>query len=407
MGVKKKFRSGFVVFLGMILAVLVFSSPSFAVEPKAGDVIDSSNVEQYQDFMPSFMARWIKDGWGFEKPVVLHVREPNPWPITKRFAEATNNNVGKVKLTADGLLEGCGEVGLPFPDPKEPGLALKIMWNLYYRDSPDDWSLPTTFKSFTRRKGGTVNHSDSIYDAIRFAGRTYVEPFPELPNPRRLRQATLSNSKTPPNKDMATLTWRYKEPLKYDDMWTYVPTLRRTIRMVSSERANPIRGLPLTWDEIFCFDGKIPQFTYKLLREQKVLLLANQKKTCDDLPKGFEIHPVVFGEDEPYELVDTYVIELKSKNPRYPTSNWHLWVKKQNFGGVYAEIYNKSGQFWKGYNQSFQVRPLGNTGEMFPISICSGVCDFITQYWYFSWTGSLDMDTGIDPKRFDPGSIGM
>ncbi|MFO7963668.1 MAG: DUF1329 domain-containing protein [Desulfobacterales bacterium] len=406
MGVKRRRLNSFRCSVGLIALILVFSVPALAEEPKAGDVVDSSNIEQYSDYLPSFLARFVKDGWGFEKPVVIHVTNPKPWPITKRFAEATKNNIGKVTLTSDGLLEDYEEIGLPFPNPQEPDLALKIMWNRYYKDLPDDWSLPVSFKSYTRRKGGAVNYSDSIYDALQFSGRTYVEPYPVLPNPHGLRQATLSNSLTPPNKDMATLTWRYVEPLKMDDMWTYVPTLRRTLRMVSSERANPIRGLPLTWDELFGFDGKVPQFTYKLLREQKILVLADQNKTGDDIPPGYEIHPVLFGEDEPYQVMDTYVVSINSKDPRYPNSDWHLWVSKRNYAGIYAETYNRRGEFWKGYFQSFQVRPLGDTGEQFPISICSGVCDFITQYWYFSWTGELNMNTGLNPIQFDPGSLG-
>ena len=87
-----------------------------------------------------------------------------------------------------------------------------------------------------------------------------LEPIPEHDNPKQLLYANKLNSRTPPNKDMATLTWRYKDPTKFDDMWTYVPTLRRTLRLVSSERANPIRGTPYTWDDIFGFDGKIPTF---------------------------------------------------------------------------------------------------------------------------------------------------
>jgi len=211
---------------------------------------------------------------------------------------------------------------------------------------------------------------------------------------------------TPPAKDIVSLTWRYKDPLRYDDMWTYVPTLRRTLRMVSSERANPIQGTPLTWDEIFCFDGKIPQFTYKLLGEKTVLSLANQNKTADDIPgDGIYRHPIIYGPDEPFELVDTYLIEIKSKNPRYPTSLWHLWVKKKHFGGVYAEMYNKRGDFWKAYNHTFQVRPLGNTGEEFPISLCSGITDFITETWILTFNGKLDMNTGLSPYEFDPGSL--
>ena len=31
-------------------------------EPKAGDVINNTNIEQYKDYLPPFMAQMVKDG---------------------------------------------------------------------------------------------------------------------------------------------------------------------------------------------------------------------------------------------------------------------------------------------------------------------------------------------------------
>ena len=406
---KKMKQKRFVLMTALILGgFLMIPGAVLAAEPKAGDVIDSSNIDQYKEYLPSFMARWVKDGWGgFEEPVVINVKEPEEWPITDAFRKASEANKGKVKLTAEGLMEGYSGVGAPFPDPKEPNKALKIMWNQFYKDLPDDWSVPYSYLTFNKRKDGPVTMTDSVFDNLKFSGRTLVDPLPALHNPKNLFWASIIDSKTPPHKDMSTLTWRYNDPLKRDDMWTYVPTLRRTLRMVSSERANPMRGSASTWDEIWGFDGRVPEFTYKLLKKEKVLMVANMNTTADKLPNSMYYHPVLFGPNDSYEVVDAYVIGITSKDPRYPNSRWDFWVRDRHWGGIYAEIYDKRGEFWKGNATSFKVRPLGDsTTDFYPLRLCGGMTDFKTRFWSISFVGELNTNIGLDPKLFQPGGLG-
>jgi hypothetical protein len=399
----------------LVLALVLFmglffegAGTAIAAEPKAGDVINSSNIDQYKDYFPSFMTRYIQDGWGFEAPVVITVKKREEVPWTRAFMEATKRNAPTTRLTADGLLEGFDGIGVPFMEPKEPDLALKIMWNHYYAEAPDDWIIPGRFLSFAKRKGGSVATADTTYDALKFFGRTSIDPKPELPNPRGLRWVSILNFSTPPLKDIATLIWSYKDPNKYDDMWTYVPVLRRAIRMVSSERANPIHGSPYTWDDGGGFSGRIVLFTYKYLGDQKVLALMNQKLTADNIDAGYEFHAVLH-KGEAYELVDCYVVEIRSKDPRYPTSRKPVWVIKRNFGITYSEIFDRQGNFWKGYYNCFQKRML-KTGpgqeDPFAIISASGMTDFKTEYYAANIVGDLEMNIGLTPEKFDPSLLG-
>ncbi len=406
---QKKRQKRFVLALAMVMGLcFAAAGTAIAAEPKAGDVINSGNIAQYKDYFPSFMARYIQDGWGFETPVVITVKAREEVPMTQAFQEATKKNAATTKLTAEGLLEGFSEIGMPFIDPKEPDLGTKVMWNQFYKELPDDWTIPKRYLSFSKRKGGTVAVADSTYDQLKFMGRTGIDPKPELKNPKGLMYANILNSSTPPNKDMATLSWRYRDAKKYDDMWTYVPTLRRTLRMVSSERANPIRGTPYTWDDIFGFDGKINLFTFKYLGDQKVLSLQNQKLTAEEVGSSYVFHPVLF-QGEAYEVVDCYMIEIRPKDPRYPSAHKTTWVSKQNFKVCYTEIFDKQDEFWKGYYNCAQRKML-KTGEgkeeAYPITSASGMSDFKTQYYTATITGNLIMNGGITPDKFDPGVLG-
>ena len=234
-----------VLALFMIGWVLIFTGTVTAAEPKAGDTIDAKNVDQYKDYLPMFMQRYIKDGWEIAAPMIIKVKAPEFVNFTKGYLEASRENMKTCKLTSEGLLEGYNGQGCPFLEPAEPDKGMKIMWNQFYKNFPDDWIVPYSFLAVAKRKGGKVMMGDSTYEQILFTNRTQLEPIPELTdNPNQLYYANKGNSRTPPNKDLCTLTWRYKDPMKYDDMWTYVPSLRRTIRLISSERSNPIQGTP-------------------------------------------------------------------------------------------------------------------------------------------------------------------
>jgi hypothetical protein len=392
--------------LGLFLAI-----PGFAVgaEVKPGDVINSSNIDQYESYFPMFMKRYVKDGWGFEKPVVIKVREREHVPLTKEYEKASIANQKTCKLTSEGLLEGYSGQGMPFYDPKEPNLAIKCMWNQFYKPYPDSWLIPTSYLNVQKRKGAPrPSISDNTYEQVLFSNRTMKEPVPEMANPKQLYYSSKLSSQTPPNKDMITLTWRYKDPLKYDDMWTYVPTLRRTLRLVSSERANPIRGSPYTWDDIFGFDGKIPLFTYEFVGEQTVLCLNNGTLKAETVDrKNYPWHPVTHDNEE-FETTDTWVIDITAKDPRYPQSKKTAWIDKNRYWCIYAQMYDKKGDFWKGFWNASQSRPLISPygEEAYRIQCGSGISDFKTFFWVVTVTGELEMNIGPDPSLFQPGALG-
>ena len=409
----KKTEVKWCVLLTALIVGIMLLIPSMvtAAEPKGGDVIDAGNVDQYKDYLPMYMQRFIKDGWGQWEPVVLHVDEKKPatgW--TKEFAEASKKNKETCKLRDDDLIEGYNGQGAPFMDPEDPKKATKIMWNSYYKIYPDDWMTPDNYLSMGQRKGGRVTFADTKYEQIMMSNRTMREPIPELvPNPDKLYYANKGNSRTPPSKDMATLTWRYQDTTLYDDMWMYVPTLRRTIRLVSSERSNPIQGTPLTYDDIFGFDGKIPFFTYELVGEQTVLSLLNQKfdpyKDVEDR-NTYPFHPVLHY-NEKFGLIDCYVIEIKSKDPRYPYSVKTVWVDKVRFWVMYSQIYDKNGEFWKAFWNGAQTRIVKTTHGEEPLAIqsSSGIIDFKTGNYYGSRTAWLDMNCGVEKEYFRPETL--
>jgi len=401
------FKRKSLIFLCMaVMSVLFFGGPSFGSEPKPGDVINSSNIEQYKDYFPLIMQGFIKDGWGIVTPAVIHIGNFTKVDMPATYNEATKKNITTVTLNADGTINGL-VAGMPFPDPAEPNKALKIMWNHYYRWRSDGYSYNDGYYYTSQRKGGSVSSTQSQIDMLFFSHRTAVDPKPILPNAHDLFSALWLNTRTGVNKDMVTLAWRYNDPTKFDDMWTYIPTLRRTIRMVSSERANPVRGTPFTWDDFYGFDGRVMDFTPTLVGEPKIVALMNQKTKCikgTPYATGYT-HPVVSGPSDPLELRDMYCIDVVPKNPRHPESKKTLWIEKNIFHVMYSHVYDKQGNLWKGQitgvlnYATAQGQPAWTQAE-------DSFTDLKNAFWSNNLLDTVTADGPMNMNRFDPAAIG-
>jgi hypothetical protein len=403
---KRKHGKRILLLIGLVSMGIIFPSWGWSAQPNPGDVIDASNIDQYKDFFPSIMQRFIKDGWGLESPVAVHVKGRDENLPPKIFREMSSANKEKVGLNNDSSLSGYVS-GTPFPDPKEPGQATKVMWNLYYRWRGDQFYYPDGYWTTLKRKSGTVSHANTEIEMLFYTHRNSVDPVPSLENAKGLYSALTLNSNTPPNKDMVTLSWRYEDPNKSDDMWTYIPTLRRTLRLMSSERANPVRGTPYTWDDFYGFDGKIMDYNNTIVGKKPMLGLMNQQTLCvpgTKYEQGYD-HPVLAGASDPYELRDVYVVEVSSKNPRNPEMKKTLFVSNDIWYPIYTMVYDKQGNLWKGMVNGFRKinTPQGDTG---PWCSVSSFTDFKTGFWTQNLLNKICTNCEMDYNRFNPGALG-
>ena len=398
------------ILLTLLFLALSLMLPAnlLAAEPKPGDVINASNVDQYEEYFPSFIVKFIK-GVDFARPVVIKVREHESYQNPKGYEEWTEKNRGKLTIDSEGNIQGEYHAGAPFPDPKEPNLAQKVIWNFYYRWRSDQWSFHRPgWVAYSQRKGGTIFWGSGVQHYVYFTNRVSVNPKPERPNPHGLFFGFVQYVMDGVSREMDILIWRYHDPKKQDDMWTYVPSLRRTIRMVSSERANPVRGTAACWDDYYGFDGKINEFTYKYLGKETNLCLMHQELIPAKGDKYFNYfdHPVL--DADPWELWDHHVIEIKAKDPRYPESKRILWSTVGLYHATAAETYDKRDEFWKGLFQSYKPNKT-ELGEIGPWMKCQGYSDFRTSYWT-GVIGRKDIDyinaEEIDPNLLEPGMMG-
>src|SRR5437764_1798784 len=155
-----------------------------------GDKITDQNMDKVKDLISPGMEWCIKRGF----PMTIVAPRRSEWP--RAYKEATEKYSAQVKLAPDGLSVQNFIAGQPFPDldPKDPQIALKIMWDYEYKFNPtDDLDL----RNFDADTGAVADHGPMsierhfLLDHLRsqfWTGRLYVDPKPEQPTPNAYRR---------------------------------------------------------------------------------------------------------------------------------------------------------------------------------------------------------------------------
>ncbi len=129
-------------------------------------------------------------------------------------------------------------------------------------------------------------------------------------------------------KGLATLTWNYMSPSRDQDVWLWLPSLRKIRKVSAGQADDSFMGGDLTTEEITT--RRFSDETYKLIGEENF--------------KGYTsvFDGKVYHKDEP-----CYVIECYPKRKPWYYSKRVAYVSK-NFGGnMLDEIYDPNGKLYR------------------------------------------------------------
>jgi len=116
-------------------------------------------------------------------------------------------------------------------------------------------------------------------------------------------------------KNTSFMTWSYGNSSKADDMWIYLPALKKVKRISSESKSNYFMGSDFTYDDM---GNRLPKDdTHKIIGEEKIN-----------------------GED-------CYVVESTPKNPDYFYSRTVSWIVKGEWIGMKKEFYDQDGELLK------------------------------------------------------------
>jgi hypothetical protein len=359
--------------LATVLAVLCATPPTM----RAADApvrIDKDNVGGYQALLPQPVFDRVRAGQ-YVLPLVAVDPQRFRANYTERFWQASAANKGKYGIDAEtgGLTDAAtGKIpqrffGLPFPDVQtsDPQAGAKVVHNYRARRMQMDGDFHT-FELSDVMQSGEVLRTVKIMLSHRYYIGTTAPPPQSLPDNTESRQ--LGAALAPKDLEgVGVLTWRFNDWTTWDQVWAYLPTIRRVRRVRSSIRGERVPGFEVQGDDADCYDNKTSYFVWKLIDEGEVIgpigsadpyarTLQDEGPTRRfmELPYNkavFETPGATgagwFTLDNVYIKRPAWIVEGTPRDPYYEAGKIVLYVDRDLYHGYYKLSFNKAGELYR------------------------------------------------------------
>ena len=326
----------------------------------------AENVDEIKDLLPLPFYNMVKDPdfWG---PIRINVTPYKKyWTDDKSHPlyahqEATKKHGGQARIAENGDLVNW-TAGTPFPEPKN---GLEVIFNANKRFRGDDrWQ--SAIMHVTNKKG---QHKERISSALFlfFKGRLILDPKPDLPNPYGIEFIHSFGYTDPYDmRGVIPMYRRYVSQSKDDDMWMYLPTIRRVRRMSTAQRHDPLAGdVDWTWDDWEGFGGKSGYYSWTLVERKEMLMPRMVGMKC-----SWNRTMRCMGPDSFYQKMNVYIID-GVPGPKFPNaiySKIRNYVDPETWAMLYSECYDMKGRLWKfskwdnGHDRGWYPNPTNMTG---------------------------------------------
>jgi Protein of unknown function (DUF1329) len=349
-----------------------------------GTVINMQNWQQYKAFMPDgvqvlFQGKYF---WKFPPDFKMVVGPTHDLPLPAEYLKNTEKYSKQVKIIdlPNGGHSVAGYVaGIPFPNPEEPMKGYKILANVWWDYIPH---LQCGYDKFVLVDRFNSTHEETVLQVYRRTGHM-SDPGQPIDDPRTPGiefTEYLSVLAPEQSKYVAQLSIYYTDPKKTEDLFLFVPALRRSLRLSAAARCSPTVGTDFTQDDArnSNYNGGITRFQAKWLRDGKFLSLQSPDLTkTGDLSQFYR--PVFFPMPSvgSWEVRDMYVIDIRripSERVGYCYGKKIMYVDKQLNSGIWTEAYDEPMRLWKIlYSFTFtqkipQIGVIGATNEWLSVA---------------------------------------
>ena len=137
-------------------------------------------------------------------------------------------------------------------------------------------------------------------------------------------------------KGLSVLSWTYQDPERDQDVWLWLPSLRKVRRVSQSEEDDTFMGSEWTTEEVST--RKWEDETYTKL---------------DD--KTFEGYTSIFNNNTYHKGAACYVIEAKPTRKDWYYSKRIAWLDKRYGGLIFDEVYDNAGRRWKVFLKQYGI----------------------------------------------------
>jgi Protein of unknown function (DUF1329) len=324
-----------------------------------GTRITIENWRQYSQFMPDGMQALFEGKYFWKMPVDVEL-DLGPTvihPLPKRYLEATEQGSTRTKLISmpDGRLNIEGyQGGLPFPDPAEPHIGWKILADFWFRyfphlvvNGPDNLGFSCGLDSYR-----SVNCVKGLWVYRQLSFNTDPGIPTTIPGAQgKFYTSWFMVQEPEQQKYSATLTIGYSDLSRPEDVYTFVPALRRAQQLSTAARCAESGSDTTPDDGRFGFDGTLPDFNATLVSEKKILSQMDVGSAGSAFPDNYDMP---LGWPKPswgkWELRDVYVLDvrkIKSEAAGYCYGKRIMYIDRQFFGALWLDLYDAMMREWK------------------------------------------------------------
>jgi hypothetical protein len=380
-----------------------------------GTRIDLSNWKQYRNFIHIGIQAlysgeffWhIGTDADFARTIVPTVRMSMPY----QYLQDTEKYSGQVKLvhTSNGGTTVEGYVaGIPFPniDPKDPEVAAKLMWDNYYEYVPAFQYFYAALYQVDRYRNLSWFHSHyiaTLLDGISEPGMPTVNP---IGKGYHLVDTSIV-TEPEQSKYTTSMVLLPSDPAKVSEIYVFLPSLRRSLRLSSAARCAPNQGTDYTYDDNRDGFGGIPSFfTATYLGEKKILATFHSSNVYDDdvymLRSTVPAWPRT--KFAPLEVRDEYLIDMRpvpEMAGEYCYSHRVLYIDKDTHSVSGVDSYDKNGRLWKHWYKGFNFKPVDshNGAYMDGWNGWSHYYDLQNEHCSVNWNSQGSINSGV-PAQF-------
>jgi hypothetical protein len=374
---------------------LAEASSSEAIPP--GTVISIANWRKYRNLMHVGLQALFAGKYTFHlgtgPEYTIKVNPTSDIKLPAAFLRDTEKFGGQARLKQNSeggyIFEGYS-AGLMFPNPAEPQMGVKVLYNA--------WAPPSPALVFYWFDGGFVDRYANFSRFLGITGRYTLSFLSDPPYPREFPfagtyfKSLLSRSDLPEQTKYTTaLDLIGKDPERPGELYVFLPSLRRSLRLSQAARCAPILGTDWTNDDNGGVSFLVGQFNVKEIGEKKILASVNVDyqhsakggKTyvlTNPLP-GWPLSDVAH-----WELRDVHVIDVTPINqPGYCYSHRVMYIDAKLWNEVAYDLYDHQGKLWKTSWSGFFPFPTHGENVVNPYMLSATIWDVQNSHTSFGY----------------------
>ncbi len=180
-------------------------------------------------------------------------------------------------------------------------------------------------------------------------------------------------------KGLAVLTWTYEDPNKDQNVWLWLPSLKKVRKISASEDDDAFMGSDFTVEEVST--RRFEDETYKLIGE-----------------KNFKGYKFEYTGEVKFEGKPCFVIECVPKKPHWYYTKRVVWIDKDTGGNIFEEYYDKRGKLFKTLFREWVWADMGD--KKYPIQVSLECKDLRTGHRTVIIMKDTAYDQGISEHNF-------